>query len=178
MQMDQDFGWCRQIAEHLPNVTIINHNQYPLFAHSAGLHFRAWQHGTRRQFSILPIHALDGSNRPYPNTPPNPITVDSRRTPPRIAAEIQRRLITPGLTWCAQAHTWQAQDAAEQQRHQAIRNLLISLGGSAPSHTELIYGYAPSWTAQINTNGTVTLCLKNIGYEHALDIIEQLQKEM
>ena len=176
MQQCFDFEWCQDLAAHLAHMTASTRHNHPIMLHTTGVSFNVWEIGnTRRQLTPYNMRSADG-NRMYPTLPPNPVTVDIRRPLPKIATELQRRLIDPALIWFTGANAWRTQDAAEQQRLAAIRRLFIGLGGTTPTHTEQIFGYDPYWTAQISSNGSVTLQIRSIDYEQALSIIESLQK--
>lgn len=125
MQQCLDFGWCENLAAHLVDVWIDKYHDHPVFVHRGpggrGLCWNVWEitGTTRRQFSIYNVLA-DNSNRQYPNPPPAPVSLDSRRPLPKLAAapkgHPQRRLIDPGLIWFVGATAWRIQDAAAQQR--------------------------------------------------------------
>ena len=124
MQQCIDFNWCENLAAHLPDVSIGTSYNHPIFIHRSGLRLNvhAYYPGTRRRFSIYPVLA-DNSSRQYPTQPPDSITLDSKRPLPKLAQELQRRLIDPALIWFTGANAWRTQDNAEQQRLHAIRGL-------------------------------------------------------
>ena len=178
MQQCLDYNWCENLAAHLVDVSISTFNDHPVFVHRTGLRWNVCEIPiSRRRFSIYSMMADNSNtNRECPIRPPTSITLDSHRPLPKLAQELQRRLIDPGLLWYAGANAWRIQDAAAQQRENAIRRLFIGLGGSSPTHTDQIFGYDPCWTAQISPSGSVSLQIRSIDYEQALSIIESLQK--
>jgi hypothetical protein len=127
-------------------------------------------------FSIRNLHAVNSTGVQCPIAPPRPITLDRHRTTAKIAAEVHRRLLLPGLQWLPQALLWQERDAAQQRNLTAIRTQFLAVGSQSVMSIDQFRGYDPSWSAQLNPAGSVTLHIDTLPHDKALSIIKLLQE--
>ena len=108
------------------------------------------------------------------------ITVDATRDPARIAADVQRRLITPYLPLLAQALERQAEYAAEEARKQAQREQLAALLDADLkdfSGQPRIYWRGPATAyGTVKVESNVDLELRALPFDLALDLCQVLQE--
>ncbi len=168
-------SWLNALAAALPNTTVEGED-HPYFLHNSGLTFSVSDERDRYMFSIRNLHAVNSTGVQCPIAPPRPITLDRHRTTAKIAAEVHRRLLLPGLQWLPQALQWQERDAAQQRNLTAIRTQFLAVGSQSVMSIDQFRGYDPSWSAQLNPTGSVTLHIDTLSHDKALAIIKLLQE--
>jgi hypothetical protein len=172
MQPFTNKGWLKTLAAELPQVNVTEDHHYLRLTHQQGLTISAHSHLQRLVFGVINLQALNTSLI-CPIKPPSPITVDPHRAITRIAAELQRRLITPALPWYIQALQWQQENAAQFAAQQATRAAFVAAGGRPhPDYSQLVSGH--HWRAQITSADTVTLNLESLPADKALAIVQML----
>lgn len=168
-----DLLWLTVLAEHLPQVKAMETPTGPHLVHRHGLTLYVQHHNERLQFTIANLYSLYSTGVLCPTKPPPPITVDRRRVIVRIANELQRRLITPGLQWYETALLWQQEDNEAYTAQRLTINAFVAAGGHPhPDYSTRIDGHR--WRAQVDSAHSITLHLTSLPPEKALAIVQLL----
>jgi hypothetical protein len=163
--------WLQTLAAELPQINIAEDQHHLQPTHQQGLMISINSHLQRLIFGIINLQALNTSLI-CPIKPPPPITVDHRRAIVRIANELQRRLITPGLTWYETALLWQQEDNEAYTAQRLTINAFVDAGGH-PHRDYSTHIDGHRWHAQINSADSVTH-LTSLPPEKALAIVQLL----
>lgn len=167
-----NLSWLHALAAALPNTTVENGDQ-PYFLHNSGLTFSVSDQRDRYMFSIHNLHAVNSTGVQCPIAPPRPITVDRHRTTAKIAAEVHRRLLLPGLQWLPNAQQWQQKDNEAYTAQRLLVSAFVAAGGHPHrDYSTRIDGHR--WHAQVDSAESVTLHLTSLPPEKALAIVQLL----
>ena len=176
-KLDPEHSWIAQGYDGRFELVATNpdtQHTYTLSCHSP-----SWPHGMKNRISIGPAslfyadgqYFIGGHNHPRPR-----ITVSKERTADSLARDIYRRIVPQAIEYIDWARGIIAEADARAAQHKAIQELIVdTCNGRLGWQERNVHGNG--WTAEIGYHFDITLTLKNIDHETAIEIIHLIQKE-